>query len=194
MKQWKYLSLVTIVLIFVTSCVSPVHIQQDNAVNLTDYKTYMWVDTRANEKDSAARATAYADISIRNAANAALVKAGWKAVEDNPDALIGYDVLVERSAERRSDPVYSQAFTRSYYNRFTRRWNTIYYPQQLLGYDNYEVPVKESTVTISIMDAKTDKGIWQGWITESMNYSRLTNTEISHAVNNIFKKFKTSTR
>ena len=110
-------------------------------------------------------------------------------VEERPDALIGYDVLVERSAEHRSDPVYSQSYSRSYYNRFTRRWNTIYYPQQLLGYDNYEVPVKESTITISIMDAKTDKGIWQGWTTENMNYSRLSNSEISHAVNNIFKKF-----
>ena len=189
MKQRKYLSLLIIALALVAGCASPVFIQQSDGVNLANYKTYMWVDTRANEKDNAERATAYADISIRNWVNTALTKAGWNEVEDNPDALIGYDVLVERSAEHRSDPVYSQSYSRSYYNRFTRRWNTIYYPKQLLGYDNYEVPVKESTVTISIMDAKTDKGIWQGWTTESMNYSRLSNREISHAVNKIFKKF-----
>ena len=48
---------------------------------------------------------------------------GWHEVADNPDALISYDILVERSTEQRSDPVYSQPFTRSYYNQFTKRWN-----------------------------------------------------------------------
>jgi len=41
---------------------------------------------------------AYADISVRNAANKALANKGWREVknEANADALLSYDVLVHR--------------------------------------------------------------------------------------------------
>jgi hypothetical protein len=194
MKLWKCIYMAATSGMLIAACSSPVHVQKDDTVNLSNYKTYMWVDTRANENDNGQKATAYADISVRNAVNAELNKMGWREVSDNPDALIGYDILVERTSEQRNDPVYSQPVTRSYYNRFTRRWSTIYYPSQFLGYDTYSVPVKEGTVTISIMDAKTDKSIWQGWTTENMNYSRLTDDEISRSVRHIFNKFDVASR
>jgi hypothetical protein len=194
MKLWKYLYSVVFVAMLAIGCSSPVHVQKDESVNLANYKTYMWVDTRANENDNSERGSAYADISVHNSVNAELSKMGWREVSDNPDALVSYDVLVERSSEQRSDPVYSQPFTRTYFNRFTRRWNTIYYPSRFVGYDTYQVPVKEGTVTISLMDAKTDKTIWQGWTTENMNYARLTDDEISRSVRNIFNKFDVASR
>ncbi len=194
MKMWNYLYLAVITALVATACKSPVHVQKDDKVNLNNYKTYMWVDTRANENDNAARTTAYADISVRNAANAELQRMGWREVSENPDALVGYDILVERSVEQRSDPVYSQPFTRMYYNPYTRRWGRIYYPSQFVGYQTYGVPVREGTVTISIVDAKSDKVVWQGWTAENMNYSRLTEDEISRSVRNIFNKFDVAAR
>ena len=192
MKKQPYFLAITLLILSLIACTTPAYIQKADNVKLANYKTYMWVDTKANEKDSTAKASAYAEISIHNAVANELQKFGWKEVNDNPDAVIGYDILVERSSQTKSDPVYSQSFTRSYYNRFTGRWNTIYYPSQFLGYDNYEVPVKESTVTISIMDAKTDKAIWQGWTSENMNYNRLKENDINSSVKRIFKKFNPS--
>jgi hypothetical protein len=187
--KWNFLFAVTTIAVAVTSCSSPVYVQKDEGANLNNYKTYMWVDTRSNENDNSARAAAYADISVRNAVNAELRKAGWMEVSENPDALLSYDILVERTTERQSDPVYSQPFTRTYYNPRTRRWATFYYPSQFLGYQNYEVPVKEGTITISIHDAQSDKAVWQGWTSENMNYSRFTDEEIRRSVKNIFRKF-----
>ena len=190
MKRNIYFLVLIVGLFSLIGCSSPVYVQKDDSVNLGSYKTYMWVDTRSNENDNSARAAGYGDISVRNAVNAALRKAGWQEVTENPDALISYDILVERSTERQSDAVYSQPFTRSYYNPRTRRWSTIYYPSQFMGYQSYEVPVKQGTITISMVDANSDKTVWQGWTTENMNYARFTNDEISRAVNNIFKKFQ----
>jgi len=189
MKIWKYGSVVLIAALVLAGCSSPVHVQKDDNANLSNYKTYMWVETRASETDQSTRAVAYADIPVHNSVNAELRSMGWQEVSSNPDALISYDILVERSVEQKSDAVYSQPFTRSYYNPYTRRWSSIYYPSQFLGYQNYEVPVKEGTVTISIIDARTDKPVWQGWTTENMNYNRLTEDEISRSVRNIFNKF-----
>lgn len=189
MQTTKFTSCVIAAIFFAAGCSTPVFVQKDKSVNLKNYKTYMWVDTRASENDSTVRSAAYADISMHNSVNEELSKMSWQEVNDNPDALISYDILVERSSEQRSDAVYSQPFTRRYYNRFTRRWSTIYYPSRFLGYENYDVPVKEGTITISIMDARTDKNIWHGWTTETMNYAKLTDKEISRSVKNIFKKF-----
>lgn len=192
MKLWNKLLVIVLAGLMIAGCSSPVYVQKDDTTNLDNYRTYMWVDTKAHEHDNSTKATAYADQTIRNAVNAELIKLGWKEVSDNPDAFISYDILVERATEQRSDPVYTRPVSRVYYNRFARRWGTIYYPSQFVGYDTYTVPVKEGTVTISIVDSKTDKIVWQGWTTENLNYARITNKEINRSVKNIFNKFDAS--
>lgn len=187
MKILKYLN-AAIIALALAACATPVHVEKDNSVNFSKYKTYMWVDTRYSETDDTKRPPAYGDITVRNAANAELRKAGWSEVSTNPDLLVSYDVLVRNTSVRRSDPVYSQSFTRTYYNPRLRRWGTIYYPQEFLGYNNYEVPLKEGTITITLTDASTDKIVWQGWTTEELNYTRLTPEEITMGVKNVFNR------
>lgn len=194
MKQARLITVMLIPFFLFTACSNPVYVQKDETANLSNYKTYMWVMTRKNEDDNSKRRTAYADISIHNAVNAELRQSGWREVSDNPDILLSYDVLVERSVQQQSEPVYSQPFSRVYYNPYRRRWGTIYYPSQFLGYDTYQQPVKEGTVTITMIDARTDKTIWQGWTTETLNYSRMTDDELAKSVRNIFRKFDVAMR
>ncbi len=188
MKTVKNICAALMVAFTIASCATPVHVEKDDSVNLSSYKTYMWVDTRYNQNDNTTRPSSYGDISVRNAANAELRNAGWTETSNDPDLLISYDVLVQNTTARKSDPVYTQSYSRAYYNPRQRRWSTIYYPSQFLGYNNYEVPVKEGTITITITDANTDKAVWQGWTTEELNYSRITPEEISASVHNIFSK------
>jgi len=174
--------------VLVQSCSTPAYVERDPVANLSAYQTYMWVDVKASEDDASERATSFADLSVRNAANEELQRWGWRETDDNPDVLISYDILVERNVETQSDPVYSQPYSRLYYNRYTRRWSTIYYPSQFLGYQQYQVPVKEATVTIMMMDAKNDKKIWQGWTTERLGGSGITELNVKKSVRNIFKE------
>src|SRR5262245_33315634 len=87
MKFTKVLFQVALFLIVLLSCSTPVHVQKDSSVNLSDYHTYMWVDTKANDQDNSARPTAYIDLSVRNRVNQELAKRGWKEVTENPDVL-----------------------------------------------------------------------------------------------------------
>lgn len=187
----KYLKSLTILIAgaLLWSCSNPVYVQKDDTANLNNYRTYMWVDTKASEDDNSSRPAAYGDISVRNAVNAELSKRGWREVSENPDVLVSYDLLVERTAETQSDPVYTQGFHRVYYNPYRRRWSTIYYPSQFVGYQNYEVAVREGTVSITMTDAHTDRAVWQAWTTERLDQSRLTDSDINKSVKNIFKKF-----
>ena len=74
------------------------------------------------------------------------------------------------------------------------RWSTIYYPPQFLGYEITQIPVKEGTVTITMIDPKTDKVIWQGWTTEQLRIGKLTDDEIASGVKNVFRKFDVAKR
>ena len=177
--------------VFWAGCGSPVYVQRDQSANLAKYKTFMWVETRESETDNK-NTLSFADQAIHRQVNTELEKRGWKEVSSSPEVLIGHDILVEKSIQRQSEPVYSQPFSRVYYNPWTRRWGTIYYPSQFMGYDNYDTPVREGTVTISIMDAQTDKTLWQAWTTQQINHRMITDPEIAKAVKNIFKKLNTS--
>ncbi len=170
------------------SCSAPAYIEKDDTVNLADYKTYMWVETKASENDESKRATAYADISIHNEVNKELAKWGWNVVNENPDIYISYDVFVERTVTTEQQPVYSNSYTRYFFNPVRRRWSSVYYPSRFVGYDTYQTPVKEGTVTITMMDAETDKKIWQGWTTETFHSSGITTIDAQKSVRNIFRK------
>ncbi len=175
-------------LVFLAGCSSTAHIEKDETADLSSYKSYTWIET----KDQAETKKGVTDLgiqNIKNSVNLELEKNGWKEVKENPDLLLSYDVLVEKNIRKDRDAVYSQPTTRLYYNPYTRRYNSIYYPSRFLGYEENETPVKEGTVTISMIDPKTDKTIWQGWTTDEINSSKLTSKEIQRNVKSIFKKF-----
>jgi len=118
-----------------------------------------------------------------------LNKANWKEEKNKPDVILKHDILVEKTVKENSSPLYSQGFTRRFYNPYTRRFSYIYYPSQFMGYNNDQYEVREGTLTITMIDAKTDKVIWQGWTTEQVDSKNLTRKEIQNGVKNIFRKF-----
>ena len=127
--------------------------------------------------------------NLQKAVSAELAKAGWREDKRRPDVILKHDILVEKTVKESSNPVYSRGFTRRYYNPYTRRFNYIYYPSQFMGYDNDQYETREGTLTITMIDAKTDKVIWQGWTTDEVDSKNLTSKEIQNSVKNIFRKF-----
>jgi len=187
MKTMKRIVLAVLAVVLVVGCASPVYVERDESANLAKVKTYSWVDVKAKENDDR-NVTGLAGDALRRAAAAELAKKGWTETNTNPDVLLSYDVLVEKSVQQQSDPVYTRPFSRVYYNPYLRRWATVYYPSQFIGYDTYTVPVREGTLTLTMTDAATDKTIWQGWTTETMQNSRFTTKDVEKAVKNILKK------
>lgn len=171
------------------SCGTTAHIEKDDKVDFNRYKTFAWIDKDGEGKKDMNRKNDLTEQRIRDAVNTELEKSGWREVKNRPDVLLSYDVLVEGATKEKNTPVYSRPFSRVVYNPYTRRYTTIYYPSQFVGYERDERPVKEGTVTISMIDTKTDKTVWQGWTTDEVNSRNLTSKEIQYAVRSIFKKF-----
>lgn len=166
-------------------CASAVHIEKDETANFSKYRSFTWLH---GDKGKLENQSDLIETKIRNAVSKEFEKIGWKESKSRPDVILDYDVLVERSNKQQNEPVYSQPYSRLIYNPYTRRYATIYYPSQFLGYDSYEKVIREGTITVTMIDAKTDKIVWQGWTTGEVNSKNLTNKEIQKAVASIFKK------
>ena len=190
----KRFSVFAFAVVLLTSCSSTAHIEKDPSISMGNYKTFSWVEDEKNDTKTKGHKNGIAEANVRKAVNEQLQKNGFTEVKRNPDLLLTYDLLVERSVKEQNDPVYSRSFTRLYYNPYTRRYGTLYYPPRFVGYDNYATPIKEGTVTISIIDPKTDKTIWQGWATDEINSTNMTGKEIQRNVKNIFRKFDVASR
>ena len=190
MKILKFFGVASIAGLLLTSCASVAHVEKDKTANFSSYQSYAWVETKENQDDSTkSKVSDLTERRIREAVNAELTKSGWKQSKNKPDVLLSYDVLVERSVKEENNPVYSQPTTRYVYNPYSRRWVSVYYPSQFLGYDRDQRSVREGTITVSVIDAKTDKTVWQGWTTDEVNSKNLTGKEIQNSVKSIFKKF-----
>jgi Domain of unknown function (DUF4136) len=173
-KAWVVTALGPVMLL---SCSTAAHIEKDESVNFNNYKSFAWLH---GDEGKLENQSDLVESKVRQAVTAELQKTGWRQ---------DYDLLVERASKETNEAVYSQPYNRLIYNPYTRRYATIYYPSQFLGYESYEQLIKEGTITITMIDAKTDKVVWQGWTTGEVNNRNITSKEIQNAVRSIFKKF-----
>lgn len=190
----KRFGVFALAVVLLSSCANTAHIEKDPSTNLENYKTYSWIEKEGSDTKDKDHKNDIAELNLRNTVNEELQKNGFSENKTNPDILLTYDILVEKNVKEERDPVYSRPYRRIYYNPYTRRYGTIYYPSQFLGYDSYRTPVKEGTITITMIDPKTDKTIWQGWATKEVNSSNITGKEVQRNVKTIFKKFDVASR
>jgi hypothetical protein len=190
MRFMKFLGVAALSGLLLASCAGVAHVEKDKTANFSNYHSYAWVESKDSQSDTVK--TKISDLTerrIREAVNTEMAKSGWKEVKNRPDILLSYDVLFERSVKQDNNPVYTEPMTRYVYNPYARRWVSIYYPSQFMGYDNNQRDVREGTLTLSMTDARTDKTVWQGWTTGEVNSRNLTSKEIQASVKSIFRKF-----
>lgn len=169
-------------LMILAGCSSTAYIEKDDQFRPENYKTFAWLPEK-NKDNSLATS------KIRSAVTVELEKNGWKEVKSRPDLILDFDILVENASRERREPVYTQPFSRVLYNPYTRRYITVYYPSRLIGFDSQQEQIREGTITVTMIESKTDKMVWQGWTTAQVNSRNLTSKEIQKAVNSIFRKF-----
>ncbi len=176
-------------LFILAGCGSVAHVQKDDSVDFSKIKTYAWVKAEKQKGTTKpGKLNDLVDNKIRQSVDRNLQANGWRQVNSKPDVLLVYDVDVQRETKNVSDPVYSQPMTHWFYNPYRRGYVPIYYPSEFLGYNNSREIVNEGTLTLTVMNASTEKTIWQGWTTSEINGRRMTDKEIDDNVKAIVKK------
>ena len=155
LRSFSWAAAVSTILLF-AGCAGNAHIEKDKSADFSKYHTYAWIDQPEQKGNKKNRQMELTEINIRNSVNDQLQKNGWKQDNSNPDILVSTELLVEKSRKQQQDPVYSQPYTRSFYNRYSGRMITYYYPSQFIGYDRYSTTVREGTITVTLVDNRTD--------------------------------------
>ncbi|MEJ7627289.1 MAG: DUF4136 domain-containing protein [Ferruginibacter sp.] len=185
MKKLSMIPMLAGLALFVASCSSVAHIEKDQTVNFNNYKTFTWIE---NDKESKQFLNDIQASNLQTAVSTELIKANWQESTTRPDVILKHEVMVEKTVRESRDPVYSRPHTNTLYNPYTRRYVNVYYPSRFLGYEENQYQANEGKITITMVDAKTDKVIWQGWTTEQINKD-ITTKDIKSGVKSIFKKF-----
>ena len=172
-------------IIIMTGCAMQAHIDKVPGVDLSSYKTYTWI-----EDEKAASYTDLEDAVMKKSIAAELEKKGFKEVSKGADVSIDYDVMVENAQYLKRDAVYSQPYVTYRYNPYSRRMQQIYIPSRYIGDNEYTVPYKSGTITVNLVDNKTNSVAWQGWAETEVNNKKIPTEKIEGAIGAIFKKFK----
>ncbi len=183
--RWNSWMFLPVLLLLIVSCEPAAHIEKDQSVDFSGYKTFEWVD---KEDYNGKNRNNLTESNIRNAVNKELNKTGWSETKRRPDILLSYDLLVERSTVESTNPVYTQPTSRMVYSPYYRRFFLVNYPSQFAGYDRDVRSIKEGTITLTMIEAKSGKIVWQGWATDEISNRNLTSKEIDAVVRSIFKK------
>ncbi len=190
MKTYKWLWSISLILFVLVSCGPTAHIEKDKSANFSSYNTFAWTDMKDHKGVSNITEQRIKDAISEEIRNTK----GWTEDKTRPDILLSYDVLVERGERTRSNPVYSNGFYRTFYNPYRGRYYNVYYPSRFLGYDNYSIPTREGTITVTMVDAKTERTVMQGWATEEIDNRNMKEEEIDRVVKAIVKKFDLATK
>src|SRR5687767_10417959 len=111
MKQFRSVAVLIASAVILAGCGGVAHIEKDDTVSFSNYKTFAWVDAKEDQSDSSKRNLSLTEQNIRKAVNGELARQGWRETKNKPDILLSHDVLVERAIREDNSPVYSQPTT-----------------------------------------------------------------------------------
>ena len=179
-----------------SACGVQSYVEKDPNVNLNSYRTYAWLNDKESKRKDGKAYKDFQESYLIDIVSKELEKSGWQKARStgSADVLIDYDIMVENELREQSQSVYSRPQIRYFYNPYTRRINSVYYPSQYLGEDSYTVPYKSGTITINIVDTKDNKLIWQGWAETDVTNKRIKQDDMDKIVKSIFKKFDVAKR
>jgi hypothetical protein len=182
-------SLLALAAFVFAGCGVPAHVEKDPSASLKNYRTYAWLSDHNGTHKGGKGYQNLEEKNLKELVNKQLEKNGWRQVRTNPDVLIDYDIMVENDVKNQSDAVYSNPYMRYFYNPYTKRINSVYYPSQYLGENSYAVPYKSGTITLNVVDTRTNNLVWQGWAETEITSKRLQQDDMKKVVKAIFKKF-----
>ncbi len=81
-----------------SSCANSAHIEKDPSINLGSYKTYSWAEAAKDDVQNKNQKNDLTEVNVHKAVNQELEKNGFTEVKRNPDLLLTYDLLVEKSS------------------------------------------------------------------------------------------------
>ncbi len=178
MNSGHRLSLPLLLLVgLVAGCATPVHVEY-NSASYAQWHNFAWQAPKKEAVKNPILDSGILATRVEKAVSETLDGAGYRKVAkpDEADFLVTYHTAMSL----RDQPQPSISFA---YGTFGYGFNTLFMtqpgPQQ----------IKEGSLIIDVIDAKTKKLVWRGWITSGLYQSNYSQQAVDRAVHRIFSKF-----
>jgi hypothetical protein len=176
----------------------------DKSANFKNYKKYAWspqkhIHKHKNQKFD----NDIIEKRIQQYVMDELNNRGLKLDTANPDIILDFDIMTEKKIKQDMEPVYinSPFYFRGFnnYNSYRYRdsfynyggWNNYYnygYGYHI-GYRSVNIPYKEGTVIIDIVDADANKLVWKGYAVGELVDPETFESGLQLDIHKMFKEY-----
>ncbi len=162
-----------------------------NNEDFSQFKTYAWLRRTKDFR--------HADPNIDNDnieskiiqyTNLELAARGYTVDTLEPDILLDYNIVTQNKVSQYQQPIYSTVYRPYYYNPYNPGFNPYVGPTTYIsGYRTVNVPYEDGTVTIYVLDRRSNQLIWKGWAEGSVDDVESFQWELPKDIDAIFKKY-----
>lgn len=165
---------------------------QSNNTTFSKYRTFAWLpqmDTSKTEK-----ITDIADERIKEVATAELESCGLALKATKPDLLVRYSVVINNMIKTYNNPEYVYPAGGFYSEELRRRNGRNYYYVYAAPFPVYvggeivQVPYREGTLVIDLIDRRARRVIWRGYGVGEINDPQTAMRDIPEVVQGILGK------
>jgi len=179
---------------FMMSCGSGSNISKDASKKLKNYNTYSYLPNKDTINDKAYNNDRIHEVII-STINNNMSAEGYAIENSTPDVLVFVHAMFdEKIAEVNTDPVYTNfsyyrpgLYVGPYYEDYT--YENYFTVQRITADDAVkQLPYKEKSIVIDLIDRRTNKILWRGTADEEIGSKRLER-DLRNYVDEIFKEF-----
>jgi hypothetical protein len=178
-------------------------------IDFKSYKSFAWLPKNHNPQQDSAFDNSILESNIKNLASGELKSRGYQVNTNEPDVLLDFHITLANKVDQVSTPVYGYAYNynnyNSYYNSYNPgvpyynniyTYNNSYYnnsyfnaPTSVIGYTTENIPYEEGTLTILMIDRKSNQLVWKGWSVGSVTDEQTFEYELASDIHRLFKEF-----
>lgn len=177
----KFKSIVVLSALIAAGCASgpTVRVDKDPAANLSDYKTFAFYDQVSTDR---ARYSSIMSARLKQATRTQLERLGYVYDENSPQLRVNFFLNITNKQEIRATAGPGGFY--HYRAGSYRVWSS--YP-----YDVDTIQYKAGTLSIDLVDAKSDSLVWQGLAEGKVPRKAIENPDaaVDSVVADIFRKF-----
>ena len=212
----KNILIALITSLLVTACApTTIYSDYDKSIDFKTYTTFAWLPKTHDTANDNGFNNQIIENNVKNLASGELKTRGYKVDVNSPDVLLDFHVSVANKVDHVSTPVYSYPYNYNNYNNNvynnnstynnTGYYNNMYYNNNnnyynnynnninnspsIVGYKTQDVPYEEGTLTIIMIDRKTNQLIWKGWSVGSITDEQSYEYELPSDIHRVFKEY-----
>ena len=192
MKIIKYFFSISLILAVLASCGPKVETNKRVSKDLSIYDSFSFLpnqDTiRNSELDNAFVNEVVIDEIVQNMENK-----GYRLERNQPDLLVYYHLMLDEEMAVNASPAYTNYsyYTPGYYvGPYYRNYmyNNYFTVPRLAGADIDQVPYKEGTIVIDLIDRRTNEIVWRGKASDVVYFDNIEE-ELRDYINAIYENF-----